>query len=247
MMLISSDCVELIMVTYCRPNELKRSIDSIIHNTNWPYHLSIIDNSHGKIDNVLNTINDKRITIYKNSTNIGKGRAFGKWYNEIMQSNTNDCFVSIDPDVIVPKDWLQSLLIAREEIILTERFGALAPTLITDTNDTFDNQLQNGFVDHIKGRKTHKFNYHIYYNHSIAGPLLLIDKDFYEEIGGYSQNQLYGDDDGKICRNSISQKRFIGILTDLNVQHLKFDVPDKYIEWKHRNIKGDVDHKGFWD
>lgn len=247
MLLLSSHKIELIMVTYCRPNDFTQSLQSILNNTSWPYHLSIIDNSYGQLDNILNTISNDNITIYKNHKNLGKGKAFATWYNTIMHNNKSDCFVSIDSDVVVPNNWLELLLIAKEQVQNTQEFGAIAPTLIKNQYIPFNTQLQSKLIDHIKGKRTKPFNHHIYHNNATAGPLLLINKKFYESIGGYSTNQLYGNDDGKICRHAILQNRFIGIVTDLIVQHLDIDTTDGYNNWKLRNINGDIDKKGYWD
>lgn len=88
---------------------------------------------------------------------------------------------------------------------------------------------------------------HIYRNRYTAGPLFLIDRKFFNSVGGYVQTQLYGNDDGELCKAAARQNRFIGIVTDLEVLHLNGDSTEGYKLWKKQNISKDKDRKGFWD
>lgn len=235
---------EIIMISYFRPNDFRRSIRSILNNTSEPFHLSIIDNSHGGLDSELNEYEShENITIYRNEINYGKGIGVMKWYNKIMSKSNSKHFISIDADIEVYQNWLTRLIEARNKITIP--FGILAPVIMNNYGDWFIKQ-KNNLIMH--NRKIH---YHlkdeIYYNRYTAGPLLLIDRNFFENIGGYSQNQLYGSDDGKLCKAAADNNLFIGIASNVHVLHLRHDDEEGYQKWKLNNINTDMVHTGYWD
>lgn len=237
---------DLVMVTYFRPNDMLKCVASILSNTHSPFRLSIIDNSHGGIDNALSTINDERVTIYKNSINLGKGRAFMKWYHKIVGGN--DHFVSIDADMLVPPNWLTKMKDAADVVKATGGLGVLAPTIVNELGDTFHDQMKRGkLVMHASSPQSGFLCSNIYRNRHTAGSLFYIDKQFFDGVGGFAQNQLYGNDDGELCKSAHKSGRFIGIVTDVEVLHLRADSDRGYVEWKKNNIKGDVDGVGYWD
>ncbi len=234
------------MISYFRPNDLKKCVESIVTNTMVPFKLAIIDNSCGGIDECLNSIVDDRIAIYKNTKNLGKGKGFMKWYNTIMKNDNNDLFVSIDPDLLVPPEWLINMLRTAYTI---KNLGVLAPVLIKNHGDTFTKQLaSNRLVMH---RKTKESGFvgssSLYKNRHTAGPLFIINKKFFNNVGGYVQTQLYGNDDGELCKAAHKNNKFIGIDTTTHVVHLDNDNTNEYQQWKVRNVNKDVDGLGYWD
>lgn len=244
-MLTPGDVIQLIMVTYFRPNDLTRCLDSVLSNTVEPIKLAIIDNSRGGLDHILDNIDDPRVTVYKNDNNLGKGRAFMKWYPHIMKGNRFDFFVSIDSDLVVPEGWLSRMLRAAYRL---DNPGILAPVLTQETGDTFDLQRARGkLMMHREGQGSGFVGPSLFQNRHTAGPLFLIHRKFFEQVGGYVQTQLYGNDDGELCKAAAKKKRFIGIVTDVEVLHLDGDVTPEYRAWKKRNVNRDADHKGFWD
>lgn len=244
-MLIPSGETQLIMVTYFRPNDLRRCLESIVTNTVGPFRLSIIDNSCGGLEDVFNEINDERVVIYRNESNLGKGKGFMRWYNQIMNQHDSEFFVSIDPDLVVPRNWLPKILRAAYTI---PNPGVLAPVLTWKEGDTFDRQKASGkLVMHKDGPESGFVMPFVYKNRHTAGPLFLIHRKFFEQIGGYVQTQLYGNDDGELCKAAHRKNRFIGIVTDVEVLHLNNDATVEYKEWKKRNVNKDVDGRGFWD
>lgn len=233
------------MVSYFRPNDLKTCIDSILTNTVEPFQLTIIDNSCGAIDTTLKSFKDPRITVLHNETNLGKGRAFMHWYPEIIKNDKNEFFVSIDPDLIVPQNWLSKMLRAAYSVPAP---GVFAPVLIQKKGDTFTKQQARGkLVMHKKDKESAFVKPSLYRNRHTAGPLFLISRKLFNKIGGYAQTQLYGNDDGELCKAAYKRGCFVGIVTDVEVLHLENDVTQEYKDWKKRNINKDVDQRGFWD
>lgn len=233
------------MVSYFRPNDFEQSLQSILNNTVEPFSLSIIDNSHGGLDNILRKYeNNHNISIYRNSSNIGKGRGIMKWYNHIMKSSEHDHFISIDADIKVYPKWLTRLTEARRKI--STPFAMIAPTIMNNYGEWFNIQLKTGMIMH-NPKNMYNIIDEVYYNRYTAGPLLLIDRNFFENIGGYSQDQLYGSDDGKLCKAAENAGRFVGIASNVHVLHLRQDEEIGYQKWKKEHINTDGACIGYWD
>lgn len=225
------------MISYFRPNDFERSVQSVLNNTPEPFRLSIIDNSHGGLDATLDKYESHpNIDIYHNSENLGKGKGVMKWYNHIMQSSQTDYFISIDADIEVYPHWLTRFVEARRK--LTCPFAILAPVIMNKYGDWFAIQRRTGLIMHNQ-KICHKIIDEVYYNRYTAGPLFFIDRQFFDSVGGYSQNQLYGSDDGKLCKAAANQDRFIGIATNVHVLHLRQDDEVGYQEWKQRHVNTD--------
>lgn len=250
MLLIDHNVIQIIMISYFRPNDFQRSIKSVLANTVCPFHLSILDNSHGGLNKKLKHFEEHpKVTVYRNDENIGKGAAFNKWYPIIMQDSTSPYFVSIDADIFVPPRWLYTLEMTYNVIKQHEQPGIIAPAIVNNLNDTFQEQInQNKFIMHnIGGFAAVDYYSGLYRNRYVAGPLFFIDREFFELAGGYYTKQLYGSDDGRLCFAAEKLKRFIGIDSNVHVLHMNNDSTPGYNEWKLRNITKDVDHKGYWD
>jgi len=248
MLLLNSDDTQIIMVSYFRPNDFQKSVESVLNNTTCPFHLSIIDNSQGNLDFRLNEYEkEKRVTIYRNTPNIGKGAAFNLWYKEIIKHCSLDHFISIDSDIVVPRGWLMQLKRSHIAISKREHFGIIAPVICNRPENTFAAQLSSGNFDmHRYDDLNHVEYLTVYRNRYTAGPLFLIDRTLFEKVG-YYDGQLYGADDGRLCAAAARQNRFIGIDTSVEVLHMNDDETTGYREWKLRNITTDVDQHGHWD
>lgn len=238
--------IQIIMVSYHRPQDLRLSIQSIIDNTDNNYQLSIIDNSCGAIDSTLDIYRDKA-TIYKNTTNLGKGKAFMKWYPVIVGRSIAKYFISIDSDIVVPQNWLMKFCVAANRVQLTTKLAAIGATIINDRNDSFQEQFKKQHLLMHRLPKNPIFHQNILELRHLAGSLLLINRSFFDKIGGYCQTQLYGNDDGELCKIAHRLGYFTGMLTDLAVLHSNLDSSDGYKEWKKRNVNKDADGTGYWD
>jgi glycosyltransferase involved in cell wall biosynthesis len=250
MLLPDSETTQVIMISYFRPNDFRRSVESVLNNTVCPFHLSIIDNSHGGLDKELDEAEtDPRVTTYRNEANLGKGAGVNRWYRKITEGSSVDHFVSIDSDILVPPKWLLGLKRALLEVRKVMRAGIIAPAIVNRRGRSWTDQVASGRLNmHQMGHfKETKFYPGLYYNRYTAGPLFLIDRPFFEQAGLYYDKQLYGADDGMLCRAAASAERFIGIDSHVEVKHLDGDSTEGYLDWKRRNIKRDVDQRGHWD
>lgn len=231
------------MVTYHRAPLLERCLRSLFLHTPSPFTLAIIDNSAGAIDATLNAITDPRVTIYRTGQNLGKGRAFMSKYHEVMKGSESELFVSLDPDLLFQKNWTTDLMRLMEA---NQRVAVLAPVLVSSGADSFDGQLARGkLFMHKKGPESRFLGPRLYQNRHVAGPLLVIRRSFFEDVGGYVQNQLYGNDDGELCKAAWKIGLVTAIATGIKACHLE-DEDRGYKEWKKRNVRGGQE-AGFWD
>lgn len=242
-MLLDQDPIPLFMVSYHRPNDFQRCLKSILA-TEQAFHLHVIDNSGGGLDNELDRITDARVTVHKNAINKGKGCAFMERYR-LLESKCQ-WLISIDADIEVPPDWIIQLLVAARRILSRHEFGLLAPIILRDEADSLARQMRHGFTMHTSSETTKEIIPGIYYNRHTAGPLLLINKAFFDDCGGYPTSQLYGNEDGRLCAEAARRKLFAGFTTNLQVRHLNADSDDGYIMWKRRNVRAARDEKGYW-
>jgi len=239
-MFLLKDPIEIIAISYHRALDFELCISSIISNTTMPYKLTIIDNSNGALDNELNAL-DQNVRIIRNPSNWGKGKSFKFWYNHITKKNDNELFVSLDADVIVPNGWLESMCRDAHEI---SNLGALAPTFVKSADDLNKNDPYDGLMYmHVRGNEINK---NIFHSPKTAGPLLLINKKFYDDVGGYPGDCLYGHDDGYICKMAVKSKRFIGYTESVVCIHSNLDCPHDYTQWKLNNVNKKKE-QGYWD
>lgn len=240
--------IEIIGVSYHRERDFSVCIKSVIENTDLPFNLTIIDNSVGAIDHLLNDL-PETIRVIRNEENIGKGRSFKRWYKSIIQNRTPEYIISLDCDIKVPKNWLSTLLRATYKI--KQPIGALAPVLLSDETDSFDNHLMQKNLKMHGGERGYEvakeISQGVYSNKLTAGSLFLINKQFYDEIGGYPGTSLFGHDDGFICGKAISKNRFIGFTSDLQCIHLNQDDTPEYKTWKTINLNKAEVRSGYWD
>lgn len=226
------------MVTYFRPNDFTKCITSVLKNTRHPFHLTIIDNSQGGLDSVLVEFEgDSRITIIRNTSNIGKGQSFRKWAPIII--NESEYFISIDADVEVPEYWLTRLQTTYLRIKRHQLPGILAPRIV-DSNDI---PCMHG-TEHVSPVS---YSDTIFHNRNIAGPLFFINTEFYTYSGGYTGRQLYAADDGPLCAAAIKSGRFVGIDESVTIKHLDEDNTIGYANWKLNHITKDGPCTGYWD
>lgn len=231
---------QIVMISYYRPNDFRKSIESILEHTE-DYKLSIIDNSNGRMQDIISYTGDN-ITIYNNE-NLGKGKSFMKYYNTIMDKTNCDSFISIDADICVGRNWLTRLIAAKNKV---KNFGIIAPVIMNNKGQYFEHQLEHGFIMHNASTLRHVVD-EVYYNRHVAGCLLLIDRCFFESVGGFAQDQLYGNDDGELCKAAYKLDKFIGIASNVHVEHSNIDSDIGYKTWKFKNI-GDKENKvGYWD
>ena len=248
MLLEHNHVIDIIMVTYHRPNDFTNCVESILKNTIVKYHLHIVDNSQGAIDEQLNKYeNLANISVHRNDVNIGKPKSVNDCYFK-MGKSSNKFFVNMDSDIVVKKGWLLNLSRSYEFVSQSTKVGIIAPVIQNSLKETWRWQLANVVRMHkINKLGNDLYCRGVYENLHTAGPVLLINRQLFDAVRGFDAKQLYGADDGSLCRKSHNRGFFVGIDTNVTVMHVNNDSDKEYESWKVRNIKGNVDEKGRWD
>ena len=115
-------------------------------------------------------------------------------------------------------------------------------------------------ITFLKINHRHKTSLHCHPNKKTGFIILsgkaLIQVGIYKENKKYcgplsrrtrNENQLYGNDDGKLCDAAMQKDLFVGFTSNVEVLHLEQNVDEGYVKWKHQNIQGNIDDKGYWD
>lgn len=225
----------VLMTTYHRPNDFLRSARSVLLHTPQLERLYILDNSTGGIDWALQQLDHPYITIRRSPENIGKGAIVSQHYYEVMHGNNLDHFVGMDSDVVVCTHWYETLLATARKV---SPWAAIAPVYNHPGEPDHMHMMVPSSREVLPG---------VWYNPPTAGPLFLIRRAFWENWGGYPGTQIYGRDDGALCKEAVRRGLFIGYTRHVVMSHINQDSEPGYLEWKSRNIMGDVDGKGYWD
>ena len=191
--------VPIILTSYHRSKTFERCVASLVEATHQPIY--IIDNSQGKIDDILNWAqNDLNIKVIRNKENLGKPTSIRKHWNKIPQCQW---FITMDPDVIIPKNGIEDL-IDNANLMLREGYqvGIVTPALTETGHDWKKQKEEKDLVMH-HWNEMIQLKPEIYFNSGLAGCLMLVNNLFYNHIGGFNGQRLYNDDDGWLCNESL--------------------------------------------
>ncbi len=206
--------VSIIIVNYNSGWYLKSCVDSIMSNSDLPLELLIIDNnSTDQSCHFLLTQKNSRIHLIPNQTNLG----FSKACNQGLNKACGDFFITMNPDILVPKGWLTRLL---WHLHNNPRTLAVGPKGIGIGGEqspgplSFSSNL--AAADRLFAKK--------YYHQSeltkfLIGCLLLFDKRLLKNIGYFDENLPLGADDFDLSLR-VRQAGFeLRIACDLLIHH----------------------------
>lgn len=235
--------VPIVLTSYHKPKTFKRCVDSLLSATRQ--HIYIIDNSQGHIDKeLLWAEKHQTITIYRNDKNIGKPSSIRKHASILKNSRW---FVTMDPDVIIPPNGIDNLISTADKLCQDGyQIGLVVPALIQN-NRSWDNQLRSKNLVMHNWDHMHQISPNIFYNHALAGCLMLVNTLFYNNIGGFTGTRLYNDDDGWLCNQSIKNGLMNIIDGNIICEHDITEESIGYIEWKKSNSIIQRDLKGYLD
>lgn len=100
---MKNEC-EIIIVVHNALLHIKKCIDSIIKNTDFPYKITIVDNcSNAETKNYLKTL---QVKLISNSKNYG----FGYANNQAIRESNSKYICFLNSDTIVTQNWLTRLI-----------------------------------------------------------------------------------------------------------------------------------------
>lgn len=237
------DNTPIIITSYHRPKTFVKCVNSVLDATNK--NIYIIDNSCGKIKMELSIYSHiDRIEIIENSKNIGKPQSINKYFDVI---NVGRWFITMDPDVIIPKNGIDHLINRANELVNSGYPVALLCPSIADNNYDWQNQLKNRHMKMHQWSEMYQIEKDTYINASLAGCIMVVNTNFFEKIGRFNTEKLYNDDDGYLCNLSKINNMINVICGDIKCIHDESENVAGYRKWKQDNFYKKKDDKGFWD
>ena len=110
--------VDLLYLAHNRLNNTQITLPKLLHSTNYPYSLRIVDNgSTDGTETYLKTVLDNappkiKITLVVNQNN----KVLSKPTNEFWQDSNADLVGKIDNDILVEDGWLEKLVTAHHTV-----------------------------------------------------------------------------------------------------------------------------------
>ena len=191
--------VTMVMLVRSALEMTKKSVDSILRNTDYPnFRLVIVDNdSNSETKAYLQELKDTifNIDVITNSENLSFSRA----NNEAVRRFPSDYILFINNDIeIIERDWLTSLV---REMKSNPKIGAVGPVLLFPDYTIQSAGIKIEFLkDTIKVPAVEQRVYrHSGLVDGITGGCMLVRKSVHDAIGGFDERFFYGQEDIDYC------------------------------------------------
>lgn len=235
--------IPIIVTSYHRPKTFVKCLNSVLKATSK--YIYVIDNSCGKIDKELSLYEGlNNVKIIRNKENIGKPQSINKHFDSM---NVGRWFITMDPDVIIPKNGIDDLINKADELVDGGYPVAILCPCISDYDGDWLNQITNNSMKMHQWSEMYKIERDLYINTSLAGCLMIVNTNFFEHISRFNTKKLYNDDDGYLCNLSKTCNMINVIYSKVKCVHDNSENEDGYVKWKERNFYRKIDNYGFWD
>ncbi len=185
----SRPLASIVMLTFNALGMTKKTIDSIVDNTDWPYELILVDN--GSTDGTIDWLKklDKKLDNVRLILNK-ENKGFSAGNNQGVAIASGEYICLLNNDVLVGDGWLEDLISAFDR---DEKIGMVSAL----TNNASGFQLlenvpysdDEGFFPFAKSwRKQHRGQ--VTPRRRLAGFVLLTSKNIFNEIDGF--DEIYG-------------------------------------------------------
>jgi GT2 family glycosyltransferase len=182
--------VSIIIINYNSEQYLKNCVESIIANTNGPFEIIVVDNNSSDMSlNYLFKTKTIAIRLIKNQENLG----FAWACNQGLENARGEYLVTMNPDVLVPKNWLARLIWQLNNNANTLVIGPKGIGIGGRQSPgplSFSSCL--AAADRKFAQKYHQYSKRTKY---LIGCLLLFDHRFLKKIGNFDENLSLGADD----------------------------------------------------
>jgi GT2 family glycosyltransferase len=208
-----ADSIAVIVLTHNRVHLLRQCVENVITATS-PATTEIVIWNNGSTDGTrdyLDTIDDPRITVVQNETNVGQNayaRAFG--------ATTANHLVELDDDVVnAPRHWDLMLLEAFRKL---PKIGFLAADLEDDPHDV---------ATHWRYRlRPHEYTpaeengVRLLYGPT-GGACAITSRELYDRVGGFRQHKkfIFWQEEAAYINDIQSLGYRAAVLADLKVHH----------------------------
>jgi GT2 family glycosyltransferase len=204
----------IIIVNYNSQPYLEKCLESIVKNTKANYEVIIIDN-HSRDESVLflTKLKNPNLRVILNPENYG----YAKACNQGLKVASGKVLVTMNPDVIVPPDWLsrlswhltnnpKALIIGPKSMGIGGKQWA-GPLSFSRKLEAADRKFA-GFYH--RQSKPAKF---------LIGCLVLFDRRFLNYIGYFDENLPLGADDFDLALRIRKQGYELRIAKDVLIEH----------------------------
>jgi len=233
--------VNIFTPVYHRFLSTKKSLESIIKCVNtsvYPCKLFIGVNGveNDEMREWLKSLSSDKVILYFSDRNVGKADIVNHMY-----SKNNDCthVISIDSDMIADEgNFIDDMVWAIEHF---PDFG-----LLSSFQKEADCHIWNdmGGLQKIVSKENCEIKYGN--KNCIAGGCVILKKEIWEKIGGYSNyGKVYGFDDALMMAAICSNGKDVGVLVSTKLTH-PFDGDEGYKKWKQQNISKRLE-KGYFE
>ncbi len=192
---IEREPFSIIIVSYNSSDTIKECIQSVLDSCLIENDEIIIvdNNSKDNTVKIVESFNDSRIKIIKNSENLG----YSKAANQGAELSKNPYLVFLNPDtVVISKDWLNRFYKELQD----KQVAMVGPV---SNKVVYKNNLSNyihpnlNFLDTKKYERFLKYTYHDYHEDTtfLSGFCIGISKERFLEFGKFDEDLILGFDD----------------------------------------------------
>ncbi|MGG0185080.1 glycosyltransferase family 2 protein [Bacillus rhizoplanae] len=208
--------IEVIIPIYNGYDETKECVESLLNCANELNHHFIFINDKSpdkRILDLLNNINDERVTVLHNEKNLG----FVKTVNKGMKLSKNDVIL-LNSDTVVTNHWIDKLHKAAYSNSNVGTVTALTNngTIASVPYFNQDNELPKGYTIEQFSQLVERISNQIYpIIPTAVGHAMYIKRDVLDEVGYFDEESFgmgYGEEMDFSCR--IIKKGYKNILAD---------------------------------
>ena len=224
--------VNIVIVTWNACDYTRYCIDSIRRYTDYPYHLTVVDN--GSTDETLDYLRSQPdIRVIANKENVGYGGAI----NQGFEAEPTRFVCVMNNDIVVSPGWLETMIQTLQENSEIGLLGTLIPTGIV-LKETRGETLPN--PEEWLKRYCHPFSYQDFCDEvkrtnnfglrTVDGPpsfvstcCALVNREIIKQVGGLADPRFfkYGSEDVDLCWRISTAGYKVAITPEVYIHHYK--------------------------
>lgn len=221
---MSEKIMDIIILNWNRKNYTEKTIENVIARTTIPHSLILVDNNSTEESGVrqyLDTVKGNKHTVevkhVRNSVNYGVGGG----RNTGLMVASGDYLVTLDDDVLIPKDW--DVLMAQA----CDKIPKLGITGINVEPFKFPVRMINGVRMRPKAG-------------NLGGACLCLPSRVFKRVGFYMSENIYGHEDAEMrCRLDLC--KLVSAYVEPRGIHLDDDKMKNYRVAKNKaHVKGSL-------
>jgi len=205
----------IIIVNYNSRSYLEICLQALLANTSSPFDILVIDNNSSDDSSFyLEKIKDSRIRAIFNPSNVG----YSKACNQGLATATGDILVTMNPDVVVPENWLPRL---SRHLDLNPRALVIGPKSLGIGGSQWAGPLCFSSRLPAADRKFARLYRHMSEPAKfLIGCLLLFDRRLLQSVGNFDENLPLGGDDFDLSLRVRQAGYELRIAKDLLIRHV---------------------------